>query len=54
MTRCVAAVDQFRKVRRLRADRIGPWLPVRPDGYVAVRSRSGDAVADYLRTILVA
>ncbi|MEU6718372.1 hypothetical protein ABZ897_43475 [Nonomuraea sp. NPDC046802] len=27
MTRGFAAADQYRKVRRLRADYIGPWLP---------------------------
>ncbi|MEU6722027.1 hypothetical protein ABZ897_62245, partial [Nonomuraea sp. NPDC046802] len=27
VTRGFAAADQFRKVRRLRADYIGPWLP---------------------------
>ncbi|MEV4081344.1 FAD-dependent monooxygenase [Nonomuraea fuscirosea] len=36
--------------RRYGAGR-GTLVLVRPDGYVAVRTRSGDAVADYLRTI---
>ncbi|MGW4794802.1 FAD-dependent monooxygenase [Nonomuraea sp. NPDC004297] len=32
----------------------GTFVLVRPDGYVAVRTRSADAVADYLRTLSVA
>ncbi|GAA3407661.1 FAD-dependent monooxygenase [Streptosporangium vulgare] len=39
--------------RRYGAGR-GTLVLVRPDGYVAVRTRSGDAVVDYLKTILVA
>jgi hypothetical protein len=39
--------------KRYGADR-GTLVLVRPDGYVAVRTRSGDAVVDYLRTISVA